>query len=168
VPLAAHGEFALSREHLETALAKKHVPRSDRITTPGSDQDLYAWLADIAVEQRDEAALGEYAPKAEAAASQVGHRLYLGVACRAWGVAHRLAGRPAEAEAQLGRALALFGELDARWQIGRTLFERGELAHWQGDVARAREDYGQALAAFEALRAEPMASRARAALARLA
>ena len=163
----AEGEFALGKEQLETALHKKMIARADRISTPGGDHDLYAWLADIAVQQRDEAALRQYAPKAEESATGLEHRLYRAIAHRAWGVAHRLAGEYTDAEARLNKALALFTELETRWQIGRTLLECGELAKAQGDLSRARSYFGRALTAFEFMRAEPMVGRTRAILATL-
>jgi hypothetical protein len=167
VPLAAEGEFALSREQLETALTKKFVARSDRVTTPGGDHDLYVWLADVAAQQLDGAALEKYAPKAEETALRCGHRLYQAIAHRAWGVTHRLAARYAEAEAQMNKALALFNELDTRWQLGRTLLECGELAKAQGHAGRARDYFSRALTAFEFMGAEPMVSHTHAQLATL-
>jgi len=47
------------------------------------------------------------------------------------GVAHRLAGETTEAEARLKQVLALFSSLSTRWQLGRTLFELGELPYQQ-------------------------------------
>ena len=63
----------------------------------------------------------------EKLASRDNHRLYLAIAHRALGVGHRLAGEHAAAETRLKQALELFTKLGARWQIGRTLFELGEL-----------------------------------------
>jgi hypothetical protein len=60
--------------------------------------------------------------------------------------------------------LELFRGLDTRWQIGRTLFELGELAAARGEAAGAREHFTLALAAFEEMKAAPDAARARAAL----
>jgi hypothetical protein len=81
-------------------------------------------------------------------------------------VAHRLAGEHEAAETRLTQALALFTSLGTRWQMGRTLYELGELAA-QSDTTRAHDYYGRALAAFEAMRAAPDAARAQAALERL-
>jgi len=152
----AEGEFALVRQHLEIALSKS--------AAWVGEHDLYAMLADAAVQQRDEAALRHYAPLAEEAAARYGHTLYQAIAHRAWGVVHRLAGAHAEAEARLNQALELFRGLDTRWQIGRTLFELGELARARDDSAGAREHFARALAAFEEMKAAPDAARARAAL----
>jgi tetratricopeptide (TPR) repeat protein len=124
-------------------------------------------LADTATQQRDEAALRRYAPLAEAAAMRHEHRLYLAIAQRAWGVAHRLAGEYVEAGARLAQALALFQPLGVRWQTGRTLYELGELATAQGDWDIAHERFVHALADFEAMRAVHEIARTRAALAAL-
>jgi tetratricopeptide (TPR) repeat protein len=158
----AEGEFALVRQHLEAAMRK---PVSLKSATC-ADHDLYAMLADAAAQQRDAAALRQYAPLAEETARRFGHKLYQAIAHRAWGVAHRLAGRSAyaEAEARLNQALALFHELDTRWQVGRTLFELGELAQAQQNIAGARDHFAHALAAFEELQANPDAARTRAAM----
>ena len=91
------------------------------------DHEIYMILADTAVELRDVDALRKYAQPLETLASRDNHRLYLAIAHRAIGVEHRLAGEHAPAEARLRQALELFTKVGARWQIGRTLFELGEL-----------------------------------------
>jgi hypothetical protein len=73
----AEGEFTQLKQHLEKALNQ----RAEWV----GDHDLYAMLADTAVQQRDEAALYRYAPLAEEAASRYGHTLYQAIAHRAWG-----------------------------------------------------------------------------------
>ena len=123
--------------------------------------ELYAMMADIAAQERDEAALRQYAPLAEEAANTHGHRLYQAVAHRAWGVAKRLAGEPVEAEARLQNALSVFQQLDTRWQMGRTLFELGELARTQKNVNEARAYFARALALFEEMQAAPDSERTR-------
>lgn len=161
-PLLAEGEFALVREHLEAAL-----PQSTLAWRPRGDHDLYALLADTAVLQRDAAALRRYAPLAEAAALRHEHTLFLALAQRAWGVAHRLAAEYGAAAARLNRALALFQKVGAVWQVGRTRYELGELAAAQGDQRAAHARYTQALADFAALRAVHDIARTQAALAAL-
>jgi tetratricopeptide (TPR) repeat protein len=158
----AEGEFALVRQHLEQALPKAAVPPGN--AAPAGDHDLYALLADTCALQRDEAALRHYAPLAEEAAARYGHQLYLGIAHRAWGVAHCLAGEYAESEARLQEALKIFETLDTRWQWGRALFELGQLARAQNHTAEARDCFTHALAAFEELHAAPDANRTRAVL----
>jgi hypothetical protein len=147
-------------EQLEMALEKVWVARTDRISTPGADHDMYARLADIAANTGDTDRLARYAPLAEAGALALGHKLYLAIAHRAQGVWQRLVGEPSQAAARFAHALALFGELGARYQLGRTWLEAGELARAQGERRRARACFGHALAAFEALGAAPAAGRA--------
>jgi tetratricopeptide (TPR) repeat protein len=127
------------------------------------DHEIYMILADSAAELRDLDALRKYAPILEQLASRDSHRLYLALAHRALGVGHRLAGEHAEAENHLREALALLTKLGARWQIGRTLFELGEL-HLTRSREKARQYYSQALGNFEEMQALPHAERTRAAL----
>jgi tetratricopeptide (TPR) repeat protein len=131
------------------------------------EHDLYAMLADAAVQQRDTAALEKYAPLAEELAVRYDHKLYRAIAHRTWGVAHHLAGHYVDAEVRLKQALELFEALDTRWQIGRTLFELGELARSQAENKAAHEYFSRALAAFEAMGAMPDATRTRERLADL-
>src|SRR6187455_1267363 len=91
------------------------------------DHEIYMILADTAVELRDADALRKYAPQLEKLASRDNHRYYLVIAYRSLGVEHRLAGENTAAETRLRQALGLFAKLGTRWQIGRTLFELGEL-----------------------------------------
>ena len=132
------------------------------------DHDVYAALADIATQQRDAPALREYAPKIEELALRDDHRLYLALAHRAHGVLARLTRDYDEAASRFSRALELFEQLGARWQMGRTHYETGALARETNDIDNARAHFGQALAAFEALRAAPEAERTRAILRELA
>jgi hypothetical protein len=129
------------------------------------DHEIYMTLADTAVELHDAEALRRYGPALEKLASRDGHRLYLAMAHRALGVGHRLAGEYTVAETRLKQALELFTKLGARWQIGRTLFELGELNREQPQKkAQSREYFAQALGSFEEIRAMPNAERTRAAL----
>ena len=129
------------------------------------DHDVTRLLAEAAAQLGDAAALEHYAPKLEELAARDDHKLYRPIAHRALGVAARLRGDGAEAEARFGRALEAFGQLGARWQAGRTLVELGELALARADAAAARDAFGQALAAFEEVQAAPDAERARSRLA---
>ena len=117
----AEGEFALVRQHLNQAL---HKGSTDMVGV----HDLYAMLADAAVQRRDEAALHEYTHLLEETAASLDHTLYLAIAHRACGVIHLLAGEYTQAEDRLNKALKLFQELETRWQIGRTLYELADLA----------------------------------------
>ena len=162
MPLMAEGEFALVQNHLEKAVQKG--PLAWR---PRGDHDLYAMLADVASRQRDPEALRRYAPLAEEAATQYDHKLYQAIAHRAWGVAHRLAGEYAQAESRFDQALGLFQKLDARWQMGLTCSELGELALARRDTAAARHHLTAALALFQSLGAAPDAARTQAMLEKL-
>lgn len=142
---AAEGEFALVTEGLLAAM-------TNRSTWIG-EHDIYANLADNAAQQRDIEALHQYAPRAEESANRVGHMLYQGIAHRAWGVLHRLTGEYQASESRLNQALDLFRGLNTRWQLGRTLFELGELAVACNDSTAARERFRLALSAFQAIRA---------------
>jgi len=127
------------------------------------DHEIYMTLTDTAVEVRDAAALRKYAPELARLAARDNHRLYLAIAYRARGVEQRLAGEHTEAETSLKQALGLFTKVGARWQIGRTLFELGELNLVQSNT-KAREYYSQALGSFEEIGAAPDTERARIAL----
>ncbi len=158
----AEGEFALVREYLEQGLQKVSWPTE--WGSMGSDLDVYTMLADVAAGHGDEAAIRHYAGLAEEMATHCGHRLYQGIAHRAWGVAHRLANEPGEAESRFNQALELFGKLDTRWQIGRTLAELGDLARTRQALDEARDYFARALAMFEEMKATPDAARTRVAL----
>lgn len=150
------------RKYLEAAVGKSPGPA--KYGSSATDADLCAALADAAAHLRDSEALRRYAPRAEALATRHDHRLYLGIAHRAWGVAHRLTGQHDEAEARFRLALASFREMDARRQLGRTLSELAELHLARRDMAQTREAYRQALESFESLGAAPDAIRVREAL----
>jgi tetratricopeptide (TPR) repeat protein len=145
----AEGEFALVRDYLEAASNKPLTARGLLF----HDNELFSMYLDLAVRQRDEAALRQYAPLAEEKAVLDGHILHQASAHRAWGVLHRLQGEYAAAEARLNQALELFQGLDTRWQIGRTLYELGELAQVQSDPSGARAYFTHALAVFEEMKA---------------
>ena len=133
--------------------------------TMAHDHEVYMTLADTAAELRDADALRKYAPDLEKLAGRDNHRLYLAIAHRALGVGHRLAGEQTAAETRLRQALELFTKLGARWQIGRTLFELGELKRNRSqDETKAREYFAQALGSFEEIQAMPNAERTRAVL----
>lgn len=152
----AEGEFALVREHLESALSQPSIG-----WIAFGDHEVYNLLVDTAVQQRDEASLRKYAPLAEELATFYDHRLNLAVAHRAWGVAHRLAGQHDEAEFRLNHALEIFQHSNTLWQIGRTLFELGELALARTESSVARNHLTSALSTFESMGALPDAARTR-------
>jgi tetratricopeptide (TPR) repeat protein len=156
----AEGEFALMQQHLEAALKLS----SSAGAAPAGDHDVYAMLVDGAAQQRDPVGLQKYAALAEETARRIYHKLHLAIAQRAWGVKHTLAGEYPQAEARFKEALDIFNAYPAPWQIGRSLFELGELARLQMETEQARDYYSRALSAFEELQAAPYAARVRAAL----
>jgi hypothetical protein len=156
----AEGEFALVRNYLEAAGSKSVSARGLLF----HDNELNFMFVDLAVLQRDETALRQYAPLAEETALRDGHILYQAVAHRAWGVLHRLQGEDAAAKARLNQALELFQELETRWQIGRTLHELGKLAQARTDLVGARSYFSRAEAMFEEMKAVPDMARTRTAL----
>lgn len=156
----AEGEFALVRQHMESALTMSARPTG----SPTGDHDYYAMLADAAALQYDEKALRKYAPLAEETATRIDHKLYTAIAHRAWGVAHRLAGEDAQARERFVRAAELFAEYPAPWQMARSYSEMGELARNQGKITEAHDHFARALSGFEKMRAAPDAARTRAAI----
>jgi len=159
----AEGEFALTQQHLEAGLQKG----VEMGVVQGSDHDMYALLVDAAAQERDQAVLEKYTPLAQESARIIDHKLDLAIADRARGVLHMLEGEFEQAEARLTRALEAFSTYPAPWQIGRTLFDLGDVARAQGKQDEAREHFSRALDAFEQLRAAPYVERARRALADL-
>lgn len=121
-------------------------------------------LTDVAALELDEAAIRQYAPQAEELAIRYDHMLYQAIVHRAWGVAHRMAGEYPQAEARLNTALTMFRHMNTRWQIGRTLFEQGELARSKNEISEAHQAFSLALSAFEEMKAAPDITRTLAAL----
>jgi len=163
--LQAEDEFALVQQRLEPALALPGQPV--KRGTMAHEHIVYMMLVDSAVRVYDEDAIRTFTPRLEELAKRDDHRPYLAVTHRAWGVAHRLAGEFSQAEFRLGKAIDLFKEMGARWQMGRTFFEMGELERGRSNPELARDCYDKALAAFEELRAQPDAVRVRSAIAEL-
>ena len=156
----AEGEFALVKDHLETAGKLPVSSRGFRM----NETERYYLLADLAVQERDEVGLRQYAPLAEAMALRDEHLLFQAGSHRAWGVLHRLEGEYEKAKARLNQALEMFQGLETRWQVGRTLYELAELAVARADPTEAREYFSRALVAFEKIGANPDAVRTREAL----
>lgn len=162
MPGQAEGEFALVKKNLEAAASLPGQPV--KRGTMAHAHNVYAILADSAVQLRDLDVLRQYTPLLEELAARDGHRLFQAVARRAWGVTYRLEGEHSKAVACFESALGIFEELKTRWQMGRTLFEMGELAQDRDDQAAARQHFNRALAEFEAMRAMPDAGRTQLAL----
>ena len=136
---------------------------TERVARP-SDLDMHAMSADAAARSQDAEGLQRYLPIAEESAARANHKLYVAMARRARGVAHRLTGEWDQAADQLAAAAEEFRALDTPWQIGLTLLELGEVEHSRGNTDLAGEHYSQALTAFERLGAVPYEERAREAL----
>jgi tetratricopeptide (TPR) repeat protein len=129
-----------------------------------NETERYFLLADVAVLERNEVALSQYAPLAEEMALRDDHLLFQASAHRAWGVLHRLKGNYEEAKERLDQAQRMFRELDTRWQIGRTLYELAELAVARAELTEAHGYFSRALVTFEEMGAKPDAARIREAL----
>ncbi len=112
-------------------------------------------LVDILAQARDLEGLQKYAPMAKQLAERLGHTLYEGIAHRALAVMHKLLGNSEKAVKELQQAMALFKELNVRWQIGRTHLELGELAVDGGNIEFASAHFSEALKAFEEVHAMP-------------
>lgn len=112
-------------------------------------------LVDAAARAGDAAAIRKFTPRLEELALQDDHKPYLAVAHRAWGIALRISGEFEEAETRLEKALEIFEEIEASWQIGRTLYELGELALVQTDGVAAHSYFMLAQTRFEELGAKP-------------
>ena len=151
--MQAEGEFALVKEKLEPALQLSGQPV--KRGTMAHEHIVYMMLVDSAVRAGDEKAIRQFAPQLEELALRDDHKPYLAVAHRAWGVAHRLAEEYQDAETRLEKALEIFEELGTRWQIGRTLFELGELALAESDGEAALSFFSRAQDLFEELGAGP-------------
>jgi tetratricopeptide (TPR) repeat protein len=136
--------------------------------TMAHEHIIYMMLVDSAAMAADMATLRKYTPKLYDLARRDSHRPYLAVAERARGIAHRLAGEYDEAEERLKRALDFFTEIEANWQLGRTLFEMGELELARSNPELAEDYLDQALSAFERVRDNPDITRTRAAIKQLA
>jgi len=166
LPLQAEGEFVLVKEKLEPALELSGQPV--KRGTMAHKHIVYMMLAESAAQLRDETALRHYASLLENLAVQDEHSPYLAVAHRAWGIACRLTGEYAEAETRLNQALELFGEMGARWQMGRTLVEMAEVKLAQSEMASANEYFSRALEEFEEMQAIPDVERTQTSLKALA
>jgi len=160
LPLMAEGEFTLMQKHLEAALKIDSAMGA----APASGHRYYALLVDAAAQQRDPVLLQKYAALAEETSTSIDHKLHMAIAHRAWGVAHTLASEYSQAEARFKKALEIFISYPAPWQIGRTLYEMGELARAQMEKEQALDYFSGALSAFEELHAVPYAALSRAAL----
>lgn len=165
MPAQAEGEFALVRQKLEPALQLSGQPV--KRGTMAHEHIVYMMLVDAAAQVEDEATIREFAPRLEELALRDDHQPYLAVAHRAWGIAHRLAGEYQGSGERLNKALHIFESLGTRWQVGRTLFELGELSLAQTDGEAAHDYFTRAQELFEDLGARPDLARVATVLANL-
>jgi tetratricopeptide (TPR) repeat protein len=135
--------------------------------TMAHEHIVYMMLVDSAARAGDEDTIRQYAPKLEELALRDQHQPYLGIAHRAWGVAHRLAGEYSEAEQRLEAALEIFEGLGTKWQIGRTIFAMGELALAKSENEAARANFVRAQEMFKEMGAGPDTARTAVALDRI-
>lgn len=166
MPEQAEGEFALVKEKLVPALALSGQPV--KRGTMAHEHIVYMMLVDSAALVRDKSTILKYAPLLENLAKRDDHHPYLGVAHRAWGIAHRLSGEYEDSETRLKEALELFSELGTSWQIGRTLYELGELEFARSNMDLASDYFSKALEKFESLGAAPDIARVNSVLKQLA
>jgi hypothetical protein len=150
------GEFALVKEHLMNAIQKPPIGWN-----PVGDHEIYVSLADIGATHRDEKLLSAYASRSDEISLSLGHSLYHAVALRALGILDWLHHDIPEAEARLMESFHLFQQLETRWQVGRTLFDLGEMSAAQGKKEQARGYFSQALSAFEAMGVQPFVNKTR-------
>jgi len=160
--LQAGGEFALVKENLELALELPGQPV--KRGTMAHQHIVYMMLAEAAAQLVDVTALRRYAAQLEKLAVRDDHRPYLAIANRAWGIACRLENLYVDAGDRLQKALTLFEQMEAHWQIGRTLYEIAQLNLAQSNPAGAMEHFSRAQAEFEELGALPDIQRTKAAL----
>lgn len=156
----AESEFALVSDYLAAA-------RDKPVSSAGlliNNNEINYMSVELAVLQRDETSLRQCAPMAEETAIRDEHILYQAAAHRAWGVLLHLQGEYEGAETRLKQALVLFEGLETRWQIGRTLYELGDLYRTMADAAKAQDCFYHALARFEEMGAAPDIARTQAAL----
>ena len=157
--MLAEGEFALVQEELEAALQLSGQPV--KRGTMAHEHIVYMMLTDAAVQLEDVDGIDKNLALLEPLAEKDEHQPYLAIAHRARGTVLRLNGALAEAEEHLNKALDLFGQFDASWQIGRTQCELAELAMALTDHKKAYDHYMQAQEHFEKMQALPYLKRTR-------
>jgi hypothetical protein len=125
---------------------------------------VYMMLVDSAAIARDRDSILKYAPILEELTLRDDHQPYLAVVNRAYGIAHRLSEEFDQAETRLQQALDIFEKLDTPWQVGRTLYELGQLAQVRGDDDLSKVMFTKALDEYERIDAKPDQFRTKAAL----
>ena len=110
-------------------------------------------MVDAAERSGNREVLQQVVASATETAERYDHRLYLGIAQRAWGLLHLLEGEMDQAAERLESAYRHFKDLRANWQLGRTLIRMGELAEKAGRRAEAAERAREAQALFKGIQA---------------
>jgi hypothetical protein len=137
------GEFALAKEHLMAASEKPSIGWN-----PIGDHEVYVLLADIGALHRDKELLSAYALRSNEISLALNHHLYHAIALRALAILDWLDHNFARAEERLKESRQLFQRLETHWQIGRTLFDLGELSAGMGKHDEANIYFAQAQSAF--------------------
>lgn len=149
------GRFAEAKKALAEVESDELVPKV--FGTRAWEPDVLR--AELAAAEGDASAI-ELSMTAEARVSGWDQR-NMARARRATGIALTRAGDFENAEKKLREALALFEQLDTRWQQGRTLVALGELSRARDDGASARDYFTRALPLFDAMEARYDAAKAR-------
>lgn len=125
-----------------------------------SDLDMLALEVEVAELRGETSDLEALAAQLQAAAGQVGHGLYQGLAERALGLAKGSRGDGAAGQefAQAAQRLSAFG---ADWLLGRTLAAWARTARQAGDRSEAKAKFTDAIQAFERVGAGPAAAEIR-------
>jgi hypothetical protein len=137
------GEFAQVKEHLQAASKKPSVGWK-----PVGDHEVYVLLADIGAIHKDKALLSAYALRSDEISLSLNHLLYHAIALRALAILDWLDHNFVRAEERLKESWQLFQRLETYWQIGRTLYDLGELAAVMGKHDEAKTYFTQAKAAY--------------------
>lgn len=137
------GEFAPVKEHLQAASEKPSVGWK-----PVGDHEVYVLLADIGAMHKDKELLSAYALRSDEISLSLNHHLYHAIALRALAILDWLDHDFARAEERLKESWRLFQRLETHWQIGRTLYDLGELSAVMGKHDEAETYFTQAQAAF--------------------
>jgi len=142
-PLMGRGEFAQVKEHLIAASEKPSVGWN-----PVGDHEVYVLLADIGAMHRDRELLSAYAFRSDEISLSLNHLLYHAITLRALAILDWLDHDFVRAEERLKESCQLFQQLETHWQIGRTLYDLGELSAGMGKHDEAKSYFTQAQAAF--------------------
>lgn len=144
------GEFAQVKEHLKAASEKPSVGWK-----PVGDHEVYVLLADIGAMHKDKELLSAYALRSDEISLSLKHHLYHAIALRALATLDWLDHDFARAEERLKESWQLFQRLETHWQIGRTLFDLGELSVDMGRTEDAERYFAQAQFAFSMMGVRP-------------